>query len=73
MPSSLFNILGNTQRGGGGNPLSNLRQQFESFRSSFKGDPRQQVQQLLNSGKVSQADYDRAVKFAQQFQQMMKR
>ena len=72
MPSPLFNIFGNTQRSGGGNPISNIRQQFENFRSSFTGDPRQQVQQLLNSGKVSQADYDRAVQLAKQFQQMIR-
>lgn len=72
MPSSLFNALRNTQGSGGRNPISNLRQQFESFRSTFTGDPRQQVQQLLNSGKVSQADYDRAVQLAKQFQQMIR-
>lgn len=72
MPSSLFSTFGNTQRNRGGNSFSNIRQQFESFRSTFTGDPRQQVQQLLNSGKVSQADYDRAVQLARQFQQMIR-
>ena len=71
MSSPVFNVFGNTQGSGRGNPLSGLRQQFESFRSSFSGDARQQVQQLLNSGKVSQADYNRAVQMAQQFQQML--
>lgn len=37
------------------NPLYNafqspLMAQFNQFRQTFKGDPRQQVQQLLNSG-----------------------
>lgn len=49
----------------------NMIQQFLQFQQNFKGDPRQQVQQLLNSGRVSQADYDRAVKMAQQLQQML--
>ena len=73
MSSPVFNILGNSQGINSGNAISNLMRQFEKFRSSFSGDPRQQVQQLLNSGKVSQADYDRAVKLANQFQQMIKR
>ena len=73
MSSPVFNILGNSQGANSGNAISNFMRQFEKFRSSFSGDPRQQVQQLLNSGKVSQADYDRAVKLANQFQQMIKR
>lgn len=51
------------------NPM--LVQQFLQFRQGFTGDARQQVQQLLNSGRVSQADYDRAVQMAQQLQQML--
>lgn len=35
------------------------------------GDPNQMIQQMLNSGKVTQAQYDAAVKRAQQIQQML--
>lgn len=55
-------------------PMGNFQQfvqRFNQFRQTFQGDPRQQVQQLLNSGKVSQADYNRAYQMAQQFQRMM--
>lgn len=45
-------------------------QRFQQFKNSFHGNPQEQVQQLLNSGKVSQADYNRAVQLAQQFQRM---
>lgn len=45
-------------------------QRFDQFRQTITGDPRQQVQQLLNSGKVSQAQYNQAVQMAQQFQRM---
>lgn len=34
------------------------------------GDPNQMIQQLMNSGRVSQAQYDNAVKTAQQMQRM---
>ncbi len=49
---------------------NNLIQRFQQFRQNFRGDPQQQVQQLLNSGKVSQAQYNQAVQIAQQFQRM---
>lgn len=49
----------------------NMIQQFLQFRQNFSGDPRAQIQQMLNSGRITQADYDRAVQMAQQFQQML--
>ena len=49
---------------------NNLVQRFQQFRQNFKGDPQQQVQQLLNSGRVSQSQYNQAVQMAQQFQRM---
>lgn len=52
-------------------PNNNLMQRFQQFQQMFKGDPRQQVQNLLNSGKVSQAQYNQAVQMAQQFQKML--
>lgn len=52
-------------------PQNNLLQKFQQFRQSFQGDPKQQVQSLLNSGKISQQQYDRAVQMAQQLQQML--
>lgn len=51
--------------------LGNIIQQFQQFRNNFHGDPKQQVQQLLNSGKVSQEDYNKAVQMANQLQKMM--
>ena len=54
------------------NPQSNnIIQRFQQFKNNFKGDPQQQVQQLLNSGRVSQQQYDQAVKMANQMRQMM--
>ena len=59
----LYNDMQNIQGGG-------MLQRFQQFRQNFKGDPQQQVQQLLNSGRVSQAQYNNAVQMAQQFQRM---
>jgi hypothetical protein len=44
---------------------------FKQFKSMFNGDPQQQVQQLLNSGKVSQDQYNAAVKKANELFKMM--
>lgn len=51
--------------------MQNVIQQFRQFKQTFRGDPRQQIQQLLNSGKVSQAQYNQAVQMANQFRQLL--
>ena len=58
------------------NPLynsmnNNIVQQFNEFRKNFKGNPQQQVQQMLNSGKITQAQYDQAVQKANQLKRML--
>lgn len=63
----LFQMMSNP----GGNVM-NLLQQFKQFRSTFQGNPQEQVQQLLRSGRVSQAQYENAVKMAQQLQGLLK-
>lgn len=52
-------------------PTNGLLQQFQQFRQMFQGDPRQQVQQMLNSGKVTQQQYNQAVQLANQLMGMM--
>ena len=52
------------------NPNS-LLQQFMQFKNSFRGDPKQQIQQMMNSGRVTQEQYDQAVRMAQQFQKLL--
>lgn len=54
------------------NNVTNIMNQFQQFRNTFRGDPKQQVQQLLNSGRVSQEQYNRAVQMANQFMKYMK-
>ena len=60
----LYNEMGNN------NVPNNFMSRFNQFRQNFKGNPQEQVQQMLNSGKVSQEQYNRAVQMAQQFQKM---
>lgn len=50
---------------------NDMLSRFKQFQQMFKGDPRQQVEELLRSGKVSQEQYNRAVQMANQFRNMM--
>lgn len=52
--------------------MNNFMQRFAQFRSQFQGDPKSQVQSLLDSGKVTQAQYDRAVQMANQMMGMFR-
>lgn len=55
------------------NPFANvqqLMQRFNQFRQSFTGNAGQQIQQMMNSGRVNQSQYNQAVQMAQQFSRM---
>ena len=61
---------------GGGMPNNNfmsMMSQFNQFRNNFQGDPRQAVQNLLNSGQMSQGQFSQLQQMAQQFMGMMGR
>lgn len=67
MSNPLFDMFGNSQFGN----MAGLVQQFQQFKNTFRGDPQQQIQQLLNSGKISQQQYNQAVQQAKAFQKML--
>ena len=46
-------------------------QRFLQFRQNFSGDPKTQIQQMLNSGQITQSQYNQAVQMAQQLQSML--
>lgn len=62
MSNPLFNQYGNQN--------NNLLQQFNQFKQQFHGDPRQQIQQMLNSGKITQEQYNQAVQKAKALQNL---
>lgn len=68
MASNLFTSMPPTNNLGG---MGNIVQQFQQFRKAFRGDPREQVQAMLNSGQITQEQYNRAVQMANQLQQMI--
>ena len=46
----------------------NMLMQFLNFRNSFRGNPQQMVQQMLNTGQITQAQYENAVQMAKQME-----
>ena len=58
----------------GGNMFGNTEQLFQKMqqlKAQIGGDPNQKIQELLNSGKVSQADYDAAVQKVNALKRML--
>ena len=66
----LFSLLG----GGASLPpnMQAILSQFQQFRQGFKGDPKEQVQQMLNSGRITQAQYNQAVQMANELQKYLR-
>ncbi len=61
MGNPLFNTYGN----------NNIIQKFMQFKNSYNGDPKQQIQQMLNSGQLTQEQYNQAVEKANQLQMLL--
>ncbi len=66
MANPIFNQMNGT------NGTNNIMQRVQQLKQQMGGDPNQHIQNLLNSGKVSQAQYDRAVQMANQLRGMFR-
>ena len=65
MANPLFNGMGQM------NPLTNIIQQAQEFKKTFIGNPRDEVQKLLNSGRMTQQEFNFYSQIAQQVVQAM--
>lgn len=65
MPSPLFNQLNPM-------PQNNIIQQFMEFKKTFTGDPKQMVQNMLNTGKISQTQLNQYANQANQIYNQLK-
>ena len=73
MANPLFNLLNNnTNQFGNMNNFMNLISRFNSFKQNFQGDPKQQVQNMLNSGQMTQQQFNQLAQMATQFQNILK-
>jgi hypothetical protein len=66
MANPLFSNFGNQS-----NPISDIIRQAKDFRKQFTGNPRQEVERLLQTGQMSQQDFNRYSQIAQQVIQAM--
>lgn len=70
MSNPLFNALGGGMPQGSG-PMQMI-QQFMQFKQNFKGDPKAEIEKMLQSGKISQQQLNQVQQMAGRFQHMLK-
>lgn len=70
MSNPLFNALGGGMPQGNG-PMQ-IMQHFMQFKQNFKGDPKAEVEKMLQSGKISQQQLNQVQQMAGQFQNLLK-
>ena len=66
MANPFYQQLGNKT------PMNPMLQQFLQFRKNFNGNPQQIVQNMLNSGKISQAQVNKCAQQANQLYDQLK-
>lgn len=65
MTNPFFGALGE------GNGFMQMLQQFQQFKANFHGDPKAEVEKLLQSGKLNQQQLNQLQQMAKQFQSLM--
>ena len=71
MSNPLFNALGGGQMPGQMGQFQNMVQQFRQFRQTFQGDPKAEVEKLVQSGKITQQQLNQLQQAANQFRQLL--
>ena len=66
--SSLYNDFNPNPR----NKMGDFINQFNQFKSTFSGNPEAQVRQLLQSGRMSQEQFNQLAQTANQLRQLIK-
>ena len=67
MSNALYNQFGRQN-----NPLEQLAQQAREFQKQFKGSPRQEVERLLQTGAMTQNQFNQYSQIVQQMAPFMK-
>lgn len=72
MSNPLLNAMASNSNPQMHDGMGNMLQAFQQFRATFSGDPQQQVQALLNSGRMSQQQYNQLAQMANQLVGILK-
>ena len=71
MANPLFQALGGGKLPGPMGNFQQMMQQFQQFRQSFQGDPKAEVEKLVQSGKISQQQLNQLQQAAQAFKNLL--
>lgn len=72
MSNPLFNALGGgTKMPGMMGQFQQMMQQYQHFRQTFRGDPKAEVEKLVQSGQITQEQLNQVQQMAQQFAQFL--
>lgn len=71
MSNPLFQMLGGGQMPGQLGNFQKMMQQFQQFKQDFHGNPQEEVQKLISSGRINQQQLNQVQALAQQFQKLM--
>ena len=55
-----------------GNGNNDFMSRFQQFKKTFSGNPQQMIQQMLNSGRITQEQLNTAMMKANEFMKLMK-
>lgn len=72
MGNPFFNALGGGKMPGPMGNFQQMVQQFQQFKATFQGDPKAEVEKLVQSGRLSQDQLNQLQAMAQQFQSLMR-
>ena len=72
MANPFFKAMGVGQMPGPMGQFQRLMQQFNQFRATFQGDPKAEVEKLLQSGKMSQQQLNQLQAMAKQFESFLR-
>ena len=71
MNNPFMAALGGGQMPGPMGNFAQMVQQFNQFKANFKGDPKAEVEKLMQSGKLTQQQLNQLQQMAKQFQSLM--
>ena len=66
--NNLYNLFNRTA----GNASGGFLQRLEQFKKTINGNPQDIVRQMMQSGKITQAQYDQAVRMTNEIMRSMK-
>ena len=71
MANPLFQALGGGQMPGRMGQFQNMVQQFRQFQQTFQGDPKAEVEKLVQNWKITQQQLNQMQQMAVQFRQLL--